>query len=189
MFDFVNIKTIFLIAHLFGVVFGMGAAFMTDIMFLKSVKDKILSPEELSFLSLGSKVVWAGLSIIILSGIGLFYLDPENYLNSSKFLTKMFIVLVLTINGIFFHFKHLPLLYRQALKKLPESEEFLRKSSFLFVSGAISSISWISTLILGVFRGIPYEFGVLVSVYLVVILFGVVGALILLRVFLSDTLI
>lgn len=186
MFSFIEIKTIFLIVHLFGVVFGMGAAFITDIMFMKSVKDKVLSPEELSFISLGSKVVWAGLSIIILSGIGLFYLDSEYYLNSSKFLTKMVIVLILTINGIFFHFKHLPLLSKQTYKKLTESEEFVRKSSFLFVSGAISTVSWISTLILGVFRSIPYGFGTIISVYFVMLFVGIVGALIIRRFFLSN---
>ena len=38
--DFINVKTLFLIAHLFGLALGAGGAFISDILFLKSVKDR-----------------------------------------------------------------------------------------------------------------------------------------------------
>lgn len=186
MFDFIELKTIFIIFHLLGVVLGMGAAFMTDLMFVRSAKDKVIDTKELSFISLGSKTVWVGLFVIIISGAMLFYLDAERYLNSSKFLTKMVVVLVLTINGLFFHFKHLPFLRSQVDKNLGLSDKFIGKSKGLFVSGGISSASWVTALILGVFRGIPYSFQTLTSVYVIILVFAMLGAFVARHMFLAK---
>jgi hypothetical protein len=176
MLEFIDLKIIFTIFHLLGVVIGMGAAFMTDIMFMYSTRDKVLDAKEISFISLGSRTVWIGLIIIILSGAILFALEPTQYLNSSKFLAKMTVVLVLTINGALFHFKHLPFLRTQVDQDLSLSAIFKNKSLGLFVSGAVSSVSWLSALMLGVFRGVPYNYFTIISVYLMILLVGVLSS-------------
>ena len=186
MFDFVELKTIFVIFHLVGVVLGMGAALMTDIMFIKGAKNKILNAEEISFISLGSRTVWVGLFLIIFSGVTLFSLNPDGYLNSSKFLTKMLVAAVLTINGAIFHFKHLPFLRAQVDKDLTISGEFRKKSIGLFISGAVSSTSWFAALILGMLRKVPYEFKIIASVYFLILLGAILAAFLARRMFLKN---
>jgi len=184
--DFIELRTILTIFHLLGVVIGMGAAFMTDMMFIKSTKDKIINEKEISFIALGSRMVWIGLFLIIISGISLFALSPEEYLNSSKFLAKMVIVAILTINGIFFHFKHLPFLRKNLNQDLTKSENFRNNSMTLFISGGISSISWLSALTLGIFRSIPYGLETILGVYFIILFGAILFSLIFRKIFLRQ---
>lgn len=156
-------KSLFTILHLSGVVIGMGAAFMTDVMFRRAFKNNTLVGTGLSYVKLGSKVVWIGLLVIILSGLLLFSLDPERYLNSSKFLAKMTIVAILLANGLVFHFYHLRNIRKNRVS--------------LYVTGAISSVSWLSALILGSLRSVPFTYIQIMSVYGIVLMIAIVAAL------------
>ncbi len=149
-------KTILTIIHLFGAVLGAGGAFVSDFMFLKSVKDQNISDTEIGFLQLGGKVVWAGLFILVASGAGLYLLDMDRYLASSKFLAKTTIVGVIIANGIIVHTIHIP----QIIK-----DKYVKKRLVLLVSGAISSVSWSSALVLGALRHVPYSYIHIMSVY------------------------
>lgn len=173
MFDFIDLRTSFVIFHLFAVILGAGSAFMTDVIFMYSAKDKVLDKKEFQFVSLGSKMVWFGILLIILSGALLFILAPERLIESTKFQAKMTIIAILIINGIVFHKIHLPFLKTQIDKKLTTSKEFIKRSKGLFVSGAISTTSWLSALLLGVLWGIPYPYWIIMSVYLLLVLIAV----------------
>lgn len=174
MIDYHNVLTIF---HLFGVVIGMGGALMSDFMFFSSIHDEKISHTEIRFLKLGSLAVWLGLTLIIISGLLLFGENPDRYLNSPKFLAKMTIVLVLIVNGIIFHFIHIPRLFRHAGAHFPSSDEFMRKASLLLISGAVSMISWFSALILGVLKNPPYTYFQIMAIYLFVLAFGIITVL------------
>lgn len=165
--------------HVFGVVIGMGAAFASDAIFLSSLKDGRLSNTELRILKLGGKIVWIGLGIIVLSGMGIFFTDPERYLASDKFLAKMTIILVLVANGIVFHALHIPRLHRHAEKELSESSEFRKARPLFILSGAVSMVSWISAFILGSFSSFPLSFLELIGIYALCILGAVLGGLLL----------
>jgi hypothetical protein len=93
MFDFIELKTIYVIGHIFGAILGAGGAFTSDAMFFSTIKDGKISKDELRFMKLGSKLVWTGFIILVISGILLITTDPEKYLNSSKLLVKITIVL------------------------------------------------------------------------------------------------
>jgi len=173
MFDVLDAKTAWLILHLFGVVLGAGGAFMSDVLYLSSVKDGRITATEERFLKLGSYMVWTGVCILIISGIGLFSLQPQTYLDSSKFLTKMAIVAVIILNGAIFHFVHMPVLVKTAHKNMRHSRLFVKMSPYIYASGAISIVSWISTIILGSLRSIPYTFTEAFGVYLVVLVVAV----------------
>ena len=149
-------NTIFLIAHLIGIALGAGGAYMSDVLFFHD--------RSIPTLKLASRVVWIGLAIIVLSGIGLFSLNAAGYLHSAKFLLKMTVVLVIAINGYVFHRVHMPKL---------EQGIFTRG---LAVSGAISITSWTLAIILGALShiSVSYLFGL--GLYVLLLLCASLGA-------------
>ena len=165
--EWIDLKTVYTIVHILGVALGAGGAYVSDVLFLSSIKDEVISKVELRFLKIGSAFVWAGLILLVLSGIALFSTNPDGYLDSSKFLIKMFIVLVIFINGLIFHFTHLPRIGRHADHHLPSSDEFNRKEKILIASGVVSVTSWTFALILGALRAIPLDFTTALVAYIV----------------------
>lgn len=155
----------------------MGAALMSDFIFFSSIRDEKISNTEMRFLRLGGKVVWIGLALIVISGFILFATDPVRYINSSKFIAKMAVVVVIIVNGAIFHLMHIPHLHRHAGAHFPSSDEFVRKVPFLLTNGAVSIISWSSALILGVLRSLPYSVLEILGVYVVILLLGVTVAI------------
>lgn len=174
-------QLIFTIGHLIGVALGAGGAYVSDAMFFSSVKDAKISPTELRFLHIGSRLVWVGLAILIFSGIGLFSLDPVTYLASSKFLVKMTIILIIFLNGLVFHFAHLDRIRRHVGEHFPSSDEFMRKRPILMASGAVSFVSWTSAIVLGALSSLSFSYLEIMSVYAVITLAAITGALTLFR--------
>lgn len=162
-------NTIYIIGHIIGVALGAGGAVMSDLMFFASIKDKKISKTEITFLGLGSALVWTGLFLLILSGTGLFLSDTEKYLNSSKFIAKMAIVTVIFINGLLFHWRHMPLLAKHSGKYLYKSRDFMKNSSLLIISGVVSIVSWMSALVLGSLRSVSYTYQEVLLIYLAIV--------------------
>ena len=175
--EFLDLKTIYLILHIFGAILGAGAAFMSDIMFFSTIKDGVISKDELRFMKLGGRVVWLGLFILTISGILLFYTDPVFYSNSQKFLVKVSIVFIIILNGIIFHIIHLPHLKKHREIDFRTSKSFKEKSSFIMISGTISMISWVATVILGMLKNVPFSFLEIFSVYFVVLIIAILFSL------------
>jgi len=174
----IDTQTILIGLHLLGVIIGMGGAFTSDAIFFSSISDEKVSHTEVRFLKLGGKMVWLGIFIIALSGLFIFYSNPEFYLHSSKFLAKMSVVAILLLNGLIFHLVHIPRFHRHAESHFPSSEEFMHFAPWLLVGGVISSISWLSALILGLWRGIPYSYLEIMSFYGLVLLVIIIFTLI-----------
>lgn len=175
MFDFFskeshNLYTIF---HLLGVIVGMGGALTSDAMFFSSIRDEKVTPTEMRFLKLGSRMVWIGLVIVFISGALLFSMNPERYLSSHKFLAKMTIVVIIAANGFFFHFVHFPRLRRHVGHHFPSSDEFMRKAPLLIASGVISIVSWLSALVLGAVGRIGYSYFEIMGAYLIILVCAV----------------
>ncbi len=184
MFDFIDTKTIYTIIHVFGAIIGAGGAFVSDGMFFDTIKDGRVAKRELDFMKLGGRFVWTGLFVLLISGILLVSTDPTRYLASDKFIAKVVIVAVIVSNGIIFHTIHIPHIRNHLGIKLKESETFLKKSSFIMASGALSLVSWIFTVILGSLRHVPYSFVQILSVYLVCVVCAIIGALTMKRIML-----
>ncbi|HZX49582.1 MAG TPA: hypothetical protein VFE94_00320 [Candidatus Paceibacterota bacterium] len=177
--DFIEIKTIYLIFHLFGIALGAGGAFASDLIFFKSIKDGQLTKTEFGFMELGSKMIWAGLGVLVISGTLLFFLNPEGYMASSKFQLKMTVVAIIIANGIVLHLNFIPKL--KAATKIGDINvaEFVRQNPFILVSGVVSMVSWSSAIILGALRGIPYSYWLILAIYLAIILCGIAAAFLL----------
>jgi hypothetical protein len=176
--SFIDTRSALTILHLIGVVIGAGGAIASDFMFFSSVKDERISHTEMRFLKLGSKMVWLGLSILFISGGLIFLGDVARYSVSTKFLAKMTIVGIITINGILFHIFHIPHLHRHAGTHFPSSDEFTRKLPVLVASGVVSMVSWMSALVLGSLHSIPYSYLSIMSLYFFALIIGItVGVL------------
>ena len=154
-----------IIVHLFGLALGAGAAFFSDFLFTDILKDRRISKDEFRLIQLASRVVWIGLAVLFVSGLVLFLGDVDRYLDSSKFLAKMSIVLVAAINGVVFHFKHFKLLEKLVGKDLSKDKSAGEILKPMFVSGAVSGVSWAAALILGSLSFVSWGYWTIIGLY------------------------
>ncbi len=176
VFDFLDHKTAYIIAHVFGAILGAGGAFASDAMFFSTIKDGRITNDELRFMKLGSKLVWTGIAILVVSGILLVYTDPTRYLTSDKFLAKLTIVALIIVNGIIFHLIHIPHIKKHLGIIFKESPTFVKRAPFILASGALSMVSWISAVILGMLTYVPYSYAQIIGLYAVVVVLAMTGA-------------
>lgn len=171
--DASQLHTLFLVIHLFGVAFGAGGAFMSDLAFFRSIKDKKISQAEFGFLKMTSQATWFGLVLLLISGAGMFAMSPEVLSSSGKFLVKMTIVAILLINGVLFQYVHIPFIGKhigKVLSKVSKPND-MRKTPILIMSGVVSVTSWASALILGALHSVPFSYPVGIALYM-----GVLGS-------------
>ncbi|MEX2012824.1 MAG: hypothetical protein WD967_00300 [Candidatus Levyibacteriota bacterium] len=178
--EWINLQLVFLITHIFGAVLGAGAAFTGDFIFLTSVRDKHLSSSEARIMDMTSRVVWIGILVLLLSGIGLVTQRPEIFLNSEKFWAKMTIVGIIVANGLVFYSLYKPVFRRSIGKEFLQSSEIIKMRAWIVMSGAVSAISWSFAIILGVLGRVPFSYFQIIGFY-AAILTVAVGVAVLLR--------
>lgn len=178
-FSFIEIKTLLLIVHLMGLALGVGGAFISDIIFFKAIHDWRISKTEMEFLHLGGLVVSIGLILLIISGLTMFSLEAERYLASTKFIAKMVIVAILAANAILLHNLHIPHMKHISKKGVSTRTGFAKNRILILTSGVVSVVSWLSALVLGAFRSIPWSVEMILSIYTCVLLVGITIAFIL----------
>lgn len=176
--DFIDLKTLLVILHLLGVALGAGGAYTSDFIFMSSLKDKIFENAEIRILKLCSAVVWIGVIVLIISGTGLFFLDPVKYLHSTKFLSKVVIVGIIVANGAYFYYAHMKHIIDVAEKNIATSGSFRYYSVALYLSGAVSVVSWTTALVLGTLKSLPFSIPEILSAYGAMVALGMMGALI-----------
>jgi len=162
------------VVHVISVVFGMGSALVSDVLFSFFSKDKKLTTMEISTLSILSQVVVYSLVVIFLSGTVLFLSDVDRYMNSAKFLSKMSILSVLLFNGYVLNKYIWPHLLNQKFFTLKKERNIRRLA---FACGAVSVISWLAVCTLGVLDKLDFTYLSIILAYLLTIIFGVVVAL------------
>lgn len=169
-----SLKTALKIFHLGGLVLGLGAATLLDLIILRFAISRRLSVEHSKIIRFSASVVTVGLAFLWLSGIGYLlhynYFDPTK-LSNPKVWAKITIVAVLTANGVFIHTAVLPLVKSQVGKTL-FSGVARKRRTLLMLAGVISAVSWYIPLILGATAlfnfVVPY--GAIVTAYAVVLL-------------------
>lgn len=177
-FSFVEPKTLFLVVHLIGLALGVGGAIMSDLMFFRSIHDWRISKTEMEFLTLASWAVGIGLVLLIMSGLGMFSLDTARYLASTKFLAKMTVVGILAVNAVVLHFWLVPHFKHVAKNNLSTRTSFAERRPVILGAGVISIVSWLSALVLGAFRSIPWPYETIMMIYLCVVFCGFIFALV-----------
>ncbi len=169
-----DIRTLLIVFHIIGTVLGAGAATVTDYLVFKFAKDRKIDKDEFQILHTISDLVWTGLFLLLVSGIGFLALyitdlaDVRSSYSLDKIWAKVTIIIILTANGFFIHRHVLPSLKRWRGKSLA-TPSFVKKSFSIFSPGAISGVSWYSALILGAWRGLDASYAEIMSAYLMII--------------------
>jgi YVTN family beta-propeller protein len=184
--DILQLQTIFLVIHLLGVALGAGGAFASDGAFFSSIKDKKVSNDELGILKILSSMTWFGLLLLIISGVGMFSLNPVELSASAKFLAKMTIVAVILMNGIVFHLIHLPFIGKHLNKALVKKESLnkMKDTPWMIVSGVVSLVSWFVAIILGALRNVQLSYIDITGIYLGLVALGIFFSYLLFKKFL-----
>jgi uncharacterized membrane protein len=168
MTDFlVEYRNIILALHIFGTTLGLGGAIVTDLMFMRFLKDYRVSPEEKGILDNLSMVIWAGIGLLILTGVSLLWPYKTAFLQSPVYQVKLITVAVIFVNGLILNFYVSPKLTSIVFNEPganPPAVNRVRKLSPIF--GGISIISWTYTFFLGsMSSSLDYPFGVLFGIY------------------------
>lgn len=155
-------KHFFVIAHVLLVVLGMGSALVTDILAFRFGFDKRLTAFEVRTVRFLSQVVTVALAGIVITGFTVFLSNPEVYGQSVKFLTKMTVVGVLVVNGYLLHRFIFPHISQPRILTSPKARGLRRLG---FALGAISVVSWVSALALGILLHIPVSYDLAIAIY------------------------
>jgi hypothetical protein len=150
---------------------GLGGATITDLFFFRFLRDWRISPHEADVTRTLSQVIWFGLAILVMSGVGL-YLPQMEFLNaSSKFLTKVVVVAVILTNGSFLNLVVAPRLVSMTFHSVSpeEGRKMARFRRLAFALGAISFTSWYTAFVLGMIRSVPLRFVSLLTIYALVV--------------------
>lgn len=161
----VNHHAFIIALHLIGFAIGLGAATVTDVLFLKFLEDFEISEFENKVFHYLSQVIWFGLIILVLTGIGLYLSNSEVLNQTPKFLAKMIIVSVIILNGSILNLVVSPRLTTLAFHKAEFGKKHLmRKASFAL--GAVSITSWYSAFVLAMMpRSMPLGLGAIIGIY------------------------
>lgn len=176
---FAEYKLILVILHLLGFALGLGGATVTDLFFFKFLRDFKISTWESRVLHEVSHLIWIGLAILIASGVALWLPEMEALNQASKFIAKVIVVGVVTLNGVFLNLfispKMIHISFGEEHVKYPGQLHTLRKLAF--ASGAISIVSWYTAFILGsVPKSQPLTFLQIMIIYLALVCTGILGS-------------
>jgi hypothetical protein len=147
----VHLLTCIKIFHLLGLVMGFGGAVLLDATLFTRGVIRPVSKYTLHQAEVLSRIVAIGLALLWVTGIGLIWLnlaDKPEYLTNQKLWAKIFIVVLLTMNGVFIHHKVLPLLKQRVGQRLFDSVG-RTELAVLTLIGSISFVSWTTPFILG----------------------------------------
>lgn len=133
--------------HIISFVWNIGWVVLSDFSGLLWItgKVKVLNAK---FMKIAHYAVWAGLASSILSGAYLFIDLADYLLTVPAFYTKMFLVLALVINS-FVISKHLHVATTGTFVEVSKEERLK-----LFISGAVSTVSWVGVVVSAHFLGL-----------------------------------
>lgn len=167
---------IMLTLHLLGVVIGMGAANVADLLFFSFLRDFTISKKESSVLRTLARMILGAIVVICITGAALFAAKPEVYATSPHFIAKMIIVAVVACNGAAMHIWIAPHMVEISFRGRSTARlKQLRRLAF--VLGAISIISWYASFLIAMLKKsllLGVSLSQLLSAYLMVLIFGIV---------------
>jgi uncharacterized membrane protein len=177
-FPIMELPRLALLIHLLGFALGVGGAFTTDTLFFRFLKDLRISKWEARVMNTLSKVLWTGVTLLVLSGVWLFSMNMERYLDSPRFLAKMTVVFVIILNGVILHFYFSPRLHKLSYAghpKLVKKDMPLRIGAF--ASGAVSMTSWLYALLLAWIKWRDVSYFTYIGIYILCLLGAVTVSL------------
>lgn len=162
--------------HVIGAAIGLGGATMSDLLFFRAIKDRLISTDQFHLLQSAATCVSGGLVLVVVTGLPLLLMNPE-MLAQPRVQAKLTAVLVLIVNGFILHFALLRFLERHVDRHL-EPEDLERRHWLFAGSGATSIVSWYTPLVLATvgyyYVRLPYI--ELLGLYIAAILAGTLVA-------------
>ncbi|WP_194757239.1 hypothetical protein [Aliidiomarina indica] len=162
------------IIHVIGAAIGLGSATASDSTFMRAIRNRVVSHDQLVLIRSVSHVVMVGLALVVLTGAGLLLHNPS-ILQHDFFQAKMTAVLILILNALVFHTFIHRFLENHCEREL-SPEVIGRKMPIFAVSGAISVVSWYLPLIFIVAGRTEFSLPVYLTVYFVLVAGGAVLA-------------
>jgi diguanylate cyclase (GGDEF)-like protein len=156
-----KLQTAMIILHLIGLVIGLGAATVADILFMKGMRRNRINHSEFEFLKAVTNLVIVGLGLLSISGIGFLFLYQVNtpeLLNNPKLWAKVTIVTILVVNGWVMHHHVLPWIGKNLNRPLFSSTEILKRKTLFFGTGAVSGVSWWASMLLGTWKELNFKY-------------------------------
>ena len=160
LFEIIPLYQLLLIAHIVGVVFGLGGATVSDVLFMTALQDdEVIDEKEETLLKRASLVIWAGIALLVISGFWMFWLNREYLMTQPRHFMHTTLAMVVIANGFFVNFWILPRLAGTSRQKEQDESQlpaYLKYRSIGFISGAVSFSTWWLVLLLGMARRIDF---------------------------------
>jgi ABC-type nickel/cobalt efflux system permease component RcnA len=144
----VLLESVFLL-HNLGIAWGVGGATISAILMARADKNPESGPHIMGLMSSISKLIWAGLILLIVSGIALVPLITWP-MDMTMLLVKHIAVVLLVINGLFLGFRIIPRLQKAVPMDRKPSKEFLSLKKKARSAGTIGLVLWYLILVLSV---------------------------------------
>jgi hypothetical protein len=160
--------------HLIGLVLGFGCAALADYLILRQAILKPITRQLTDWLKYISHFAFAGLALLWVTGFILIYIrylqDPI-VLTNQKLWAKIVIVTLLSVNGAFVHHHALRLVSERVGRRLFDSHGKVELMGLTLIA-AISSVSWITPVFLGVASELNYKVNIasVLGVYALLVL-------------------
>jgi hypothetical protein len=139
-------------AHLIALVVGFGCAMLADYLILRQAILRPITRQLTDWLHYISQFAFLGLAMLWATGLGLIfirYMDNPAVLSNQKLWAKIVIVILLSINGVFVHKHALRLVSSRVGRKLFDQRSRPQIAGLTMIA-AVSSVSWITPMFLGV---------------------------------------
>ena len=174
----IEYKWLIVILHALAAAVGVGVTTVTDVSFMRYLKDFRIDAVESRSMRMYSQLIWFALGLLIITGIGLYLPEAARLHESSKFLVKVVAIAVITLNGVVLNLFVTPRLGKVRFEAKPG--EMTPRSrvvrQIIYASGSISIVSWYVTFILGSVSSVPLPFPNLLGIYLGLVLIGLIGS-------------
>ncbi|MEI6400518.1 MAG: vitamin K epoxide reductase family protein [bacterium] len=170
-------RRIILIVHILAVSLGMGGALITDMLFFKFLKDYQISEAENTILETLSNAIWIALLILLVSGVGIYLPKIAQYNDTPKFLAKMSVIVIITINGFLLNKMVTPKLTSLRFD-VPQmlDPKLNRIRAISFALGAISLTSWLTAFVFAMLKNLPHSYGELMGIYGAILIVMITGS-------------
>lgn len=141
-----------LVAHIISVMITVGAVTVTDYLHILGLRNPKFEKQTLFVFPTLSKLITIALLVIYATGLIMVVADPV-LLESKLFLAKLFLVLIVTGNGLFLHHIIFPRIEKQ-MKKKSYDPQFLFLAAF---GGSLSITTWYAIVVLATTKQLAYS--------------------------------
>ncbi len=135
--------------HFLGLAWGVGGTTVAAILMAKADKNPEIAPLAMKVMPAVSKLIWAAIILLIVSGIALAQLVTFP-IDAAMLLIKHAVVAALVLNGVMLTFGIMPKMGKLAPKDGKPSAEFLKAKKSAKISSTLGLVLWYVILVLSV---------------------------------------